>query len=186
MLPALQKRSLPTEYNLIIGALLQMLVAGVLYFTAEIFAPTAAVGATVKPNKKPSSSSSGNAKDKAKAASDQTSASSAIILEIQGRNYLKHICFFDMLATVVRVLVDNTTLSVLSLQQEDEVKASLTKINAVQSFLMIPMQLASGPFFTRFGVMYGISMLPVSVFLFGASTYVSNVSGSAETGCLAW
>lgn len=177
VLPALQKRSLPTEYNLIIGALLQMLVAGVLYFTAEIFAPTTAVGATVKLNKKPNSS---NGKEKAKSAGDQTpsasSASSAIISEIQGRNYLKHICFFDMLATVVRVLVDNTTLSVLSLQQEDEVKASLTKINAVQSFLMIPMQLASGPFFTRFGVMYGISMLPVSVFLFGASTYASNVS----------
>ncbi|GAB9467338.1 hypothetical protein Gpo141_00004688 [Globisporangium polare] len=175
VLPALQKRSLPTEYNLIIGALLQMLVAGVLYFTAEIFAPTTAVGATVKLNKKPNSS---NGKEKAKSAGDQTpsasSASSAIISEIQGRNYLKHICFFDMLATVVRVLVDNTTLSVLSLQQEDEVKASLTKINAVQSFLMIPMQLASGPFFTRFGVMYGISMLPVSVFLFGASTYASN------------
>jgi hypothetical protein len=81
-----------------------------------------------------------------------------------------------MLATVVRVLVDNTTLSVLSLQDEDAVKASLTKINAVQSFLMIPMQLASGPFFTRFGVMYGISMLPISVFLFGTSTYASNVS----------
>ncbi|KUF80904.1 ATP-binding Cassette (ABC) superfamily [Phytophthora nicotianae] len=78
-----------------------------------------------------------------------------------------------MMATVMRVLVDNTTLSVVSLQPEEEVKASLSMINGLQSFLMIPMQLLSGPFFTHFGVMYGIAMLPVTIFLFGTSTYVS-------------
>ncbi|TYZ57553.1 hypothetical protein PybrP1_008573, partial [[Pythium] brassicae (nom. inval.)] len=170
VLPAVQARALPTEFNLLVGAALQLLVAGVLFGTAELFASTA-----------PATATANDKRDKTRGGATATtaldtdaSATSAIIAQIQGRQYLKHICFFDLLATVVRVLVDNTTLSVLSRQEEDQVKASLTRINAVQSVLMIPMQLASGPFFTRFGVMYGISTLPVSVFLFGASTYASN------------
>lgn len=166
VLPAVQSRALPTEFNLLVGAALQLLVAAVLFTTAELFAPTVPTVSTATATRgaKPSS-----------VAPDATATTAAVVAQIQGREYLKHICFFDLLATVVRVLVDNTTLSVLSRQAEDEVKASLTRVNAVQSVLMIPMQLASGPFFTRFGVMYGISTLPVTVFLFGASTYASNV-----------
>lgn len=188
VLPAVQTRLLPTEYNLIVGAGLQLLVAAVLYSTAEVFAPTSLVA----PPSAPGASSSSKTADAAapssrvgQESSKQSSAassSSAIISDIQARKYLQHICFFDMLATVVRVLVDNTTLSVLSRQEEDRVKASLTRINAVQSVLMIPLQLASGPLFTHFGVMYGISLLPVTVFLFGASTYASNVRLHGSVG----
>ncbi|RLN48415.1 hypothetical protein BBJ28_00015059 [Nothophytophthora sp. Chile5] len=175
VLPAVQSQQLPTEFNLLVAAVLLFFVAAVLFVSAEQFAPSNSVHAATVSKKKSSVSTKPKHLESGTAAGDvDASSSSAIISDIQARTYLKHICFFDMLATVIRVLVDNTTLSVLSLQQEEEVKASLTMINAVQSFLMIPMQLASGPFFTHFGVMYGISMLPVSVFLFGASTYVSN------------
>lgn len=172
VLPTVQARALPTEFNLLAGAALQLLVAAVLFVSAETFAPTAAPVGTGTSG----ATTGGRGEKKAGGGGgNEASSTTAIVAEIQGRKYLKHICFFDMLATVVRVLVDNTTLSVLSRQEEDQVKASLTQINAVQSFLMIPMQLASGPFFTRFGVMYGISTLPATVFLFGASTYASNV-----------
>lgn len=160
-------------------------MAAVLFLTADHFAgytstaiatnTSSKAGRVGKPQESPKPSEGerdGNA----------SASTSAIIGEIQLRTYLKHICFFDMLATVIRVLIDNTTLSILSLQEENEVKASLTMINGVQSFLMIPMQLASGPFFTHFGVMYGISLLPVTVFMFGVSTFVSNVRRSC-TSC---
>lgn len=176
VLPALQRYDLPTEFNLLVASAMLFLVAAVLFVSADHFAPTssmsnAGLSASQTPARK-SRSQDGEA-DEAKKA--DPSASSAIIAEIQVRTYLKHICFFDLLATVIRVLIDNTTLSILSLQDENEVKASLTMISGVQSFLMIPMQLASGPFFTHFGVMYGISLLPVTVFLFGVSTFASSV-----------
>ncbi|RLN26277.1 hypothetical protein BBJ28_00004544 [Nothophytophthora sp. Chile5] len=176
VLPAIQSQQLPTEFNLLVAAVLLFFIAAVLFVSAEQFAPSNSVHATTAGKTKSVSTKPKHLESGTAAGDADASSSSAIISDIQARTYLKHICFFDMLATVIRVLVDNTTLSVLSLQQEEEVKASLTMINAVQSFLMIPMQLASGPFFTHFGVMYGISMLPVAVFLFGASTYVSNVS----------
>lgn len=176
VLPLLQTRGLPTEYNLLVAAALLLAIAATLFLTAHRFAP--APGA--------SSADAATSKSAARKAHHKTGAendaatSSAIISEIQARTYLKHICFFDLLATVIRVLVDNTTLSILSLQDENEVKASLTKINGVQSFLMIPMQLASGPFFTHFGVMYGIATLPVAVLLFGVCTLAPSVRSKLE------
>ncbi|KAG7394387.1 hypothetical protein PHYBOEH_005230 [Phytophthora boehmeriae] len=162
VLPVLQSRQLPTECNLLVSSGMLFFVAGVLLLSAEKNIASGQSG--VKKTEKTKKSSGGT----------DASSSAVIISDIQARTYLKHICFFDMLATVMRVLVDNTTLTVVSLQPEEEVKASLSMINGLQSFLMIPMQLLSGPFFTHFGVMYGISMLPVTIFLFGASTYVSN------------
>ncbi|GMF30127.1 unnamed protein product [Phytophthora lilii] len=170
VLPVIQSRQLPTEFNLLVSAGMLFFIAGVLLVSAEHFAPASA-GQNNAAGKR--------AKDKMKNGEPADALSSAaIISDIQARTYLKHICFFDMLATVMRVLVDNTTLSVVSLQPEEEVKSSLSMINGLQSFLMIPMQLLSGPFFTHFGVMYGIAMLPVTIFLFGASTYVSSVRSS--------
>eukprot|EP00644_Phytophthora_capsici_P008366 jgi/Phyca11/547765/estExt2_Genewise1Plus.C_PHYCAscaffold_260256 len=163
VLPVVQNRQLPTEFNLLVSSGMLFFIAGVLLISAEYFAK-ASSGSSIATGKKRSR------QDPAKPGDPATSA---IISDIQGRTYLKHICFFDMLATVMRVLVDNTTLSVVSLQPEEEVKASLSMINGLQSFLMIPMQLLSGPFFTHFGVMYGIAMLPVTIFMFGTSTYVS-------------
>lgn len=168
VLPVIQSRQLPTEMNLLVAAAILFFIAGVLLVSAGHFA-SAGSGQNAF-----SKTTKNRAQDKSKDPAD-ASSSAAIIGDIQARTYLKHICFFDMMATVMRVLVDNTTLSVVSLQPEEEVKASLSMINGLQSFLMIPMQLLSGSFFTHFGVMYGIAMLPVSIFLFGASTYVSSV-----------
>ncbi|EGZ21551.1 hypothetical protein PHYSODRAFT_488111 [Phytophthora sojae] len=167
VLPVIQSRQLPTEMNLLVAAAILFFIAGVLLVSAGHFA-SAGSGQNAF-----SKTTKNRAQDKSKDPAD-ASSSAAIIGDIQARTYLKHICFFDMMATVMRVLVDNTTLSVVSLQPEEEVKASLSMINGLQSFLMIPMQLLSGSFFTHFGVMYGIAMLPVSIFLFGASTYVSS------------
>ncbi|EEY56570.1 ATP-binding Cassette (ABC) superfamily [Phytophthora infestans T30-4] len=162
VLPVVQSRQLPTEFNLLVSSGMLFFIAGVLFVSAEHF-----TSANIAPSgKKTKNQKPGDPRT-------DTSSSTVIIRDIQARTYLKHICFFDMLATVMRVLVDNTTLSVVSLQPEEEVKASLSMINGLQSFLMIPMQLLSGPFFTHFGVMYGIAMLPVTIFLFGASTYIS-------------
>ncbi|DAZ97075.1 TPA: hypothetical protein N0F65_001259 [Lagenidium giganteum] len=169
ILPVLQRQMLPTEYNLIVSALVLYVVALVLYQTAEHYAPRATE------NKRPAKEVKAQSQTKGITANE---SSAAIISDIQKRNYLKHICFFDMLATIVRVLVDNTTLSILSLHDEAQVKESLTMINSVQSVMMIPMQFASGPFFTHFGVMYGISILPVTVLLFGGATYTSTAAGS--------
>ncbi|KAG7384920.1 hypothetical protein PHYPSEUDO_002141 [Phytophthora pseudosyringae] len=166
VLPVIQSRQWPTEFNLLVSAGMLFSIAAVLLVSAEHFASAgSAQGAAAGKKKRQDKAKPGDPAD--------ASSSAATISEIQARTYLKHICFFDMLATVMRVLVDNTTLSVVSLQPEEEVKASLSMINGLQSFLMIPMQLLSGPFFTHFGVMYGIAMLPVTIFLFGASTYVS-------------
>ncbi|POM71270.1 ATP-binding cassette (ABC) Superfamily, partial [Phytophthora palmivora] len=166
VLPIVQSRQLPTEFNLLVSSGMLFFIAGVLLVSTEHFT-SANSGQNAASGKK-------RGRDKVKHGDPaDTSSSTAIISDIQARTYLKHICFFDMLATVMRVLVDNTTLSVVSLQPEEEVKASLSMINGLQSFLMIPMQLLSGPFFTHFGVMYGIAMLPVTIFLFGTSTYVS-------------
>lgn len=159
VLPVVQQRSLPTEFNLIVASAIQFVVAVVLFASADRFVSSET---PAKPT----------ASNKQQAAGDNNQN---VVSEIQTRTYLQHICFFELMATVVRVLVDNTTLSVLAQQDEDAVKSSLTRINSVQSVLMIPMQLASGPFFTRFGVMYGISLLPITVFLFGGSTYMSSV-----------
>ncbi|KAG6961015.1 hypothetical protein JG688_00009326 [Phytophthora aleatoria] len=167
VLPVIQSRQLPTEFNLLVSSGMLFFVAGVLLVSAEHFT-SSNLGQSAASGRKTRSP------DKLKPGDPTDTLSSAVIIrDIQARTYLKHICFFDMMATVMRVLVDNTTLSVVSLQPEEEVKASLSMINGLQSFLMIPMQLLSGPFFTHFGVMYGIAMLPVTIFLFGASTYVS-------------
>ncbi|ETP17054.1 hypothetical protein F441_08467 [Phytophthora nicotianae CJ01A1] len=167
VLPAIQSRQLPTEFNLLVSSGMLFFIAGVLLVSAEHFT-SSDLGQNATSGRKV------RGQDKLKPGDPADSSSStAIIRDIQARTYLKHICFFDMMATVMRVLVDNTTLSVVSLQPEEEVKASLSMINGLQSFLMIPMQLLSGPFFTHFGVMYGIAMLPVTIFLFGTSTYVS-------------
>ncbi|KAG2809130.1 hypothetical protein PC116_g5194 [Phytophthora cactorum] len=167
VLPVIQSRQLPTEFNLLVSSGMLFFVAGVLLVSAEHFT-SSNLGQSAASGRKSRSP------DKLKPGDPTDTLSSAVIIrDIQARTYLKHICFFDMMATVMRVLVDNTTLSVVSLQPEEEVKASLSMINGLQSFLMIPMQLLSGPFFTHFGVMYGIAMLPVTIFLFGASTYVS-------------
>ncbi|ETP45098.1 hypothetical protein F442_08428 [Phytophthora nicotianae P10297] len=167
VLPAIQSRQLPTEFNLLVSSGMLFFIAGVLLVSAEHFT-SSDLGQNATSGRKV------RGQDKLKPGDPADSSSStAIIRDIQARTYLKHICFFDMMATVMRVLVDNTTLSVVSLQPEEEVKASLSMINGLQSFLMIPMQLLSGPFFTNFGVMYGIAMLPVTIFLFGTSTYVS-------------
>ncbi|CAI5725687.1 unnamed protein product [Hyaloperonospora brassicae] len=165
VLPALQGRRLSTEFNLLVSAGMLFLVAGVLLVSAERFTAMNAArrggGAEKKSCQAPSRESA------------PSLSSMAIVRDIQARTYVQYICLFDMVATVMRVLVDNTTLSVLSLQPEEEVQASLSMINGLQSFFMIPMQLASGSFFTRFGVMYGIAMLPVTILLFGASTSMS-------------
>jgi hypothetical protein len=173
----LQRYGLPTEFNLLVASAMLFLVAAVLLVSADHFVPPPSMnGSGTSSNKAPARKARSPGSDDDEGKKMDPSASSAIIAEIQVRTYLKHICFFDLLATVIRVLIDNSTLSILSLQDEDEVKASLTMINGVQSFLMIPMQLASGPFFTHFGVMYGISLLPVTVLLFGVSTFASSVS----------
>jgi hypothetical protein len=170
VLPALQRRNLPTECNLIVGGLLLFIVAAVLLVSAGQFAQ--------KPAKQtPPKTSSPKHAAAVKPSSDDANDMTAIASEIHVRTYLKHICVFDMLATVMRVLVENRTLSILSMQSEERlVKASLTQVNSVQSLIMIPLQLASGPFFTRFGVMYGIAMLPVSIFLFGAAAVSARAS----------
>lgn len=176
VLPALQRYGLPTEFNLLVASAMLFLVAAVLLVSADHFVPSPGMnGNSAATIQTPARKSRSPGSDGGEGKKDDPSSSSAIIAEIQVRTYLKHICFFDLLATVIRVLIDNSTLSILSLQDEDEVKASLTMINGVQSFLMIPMQLASGPFFTHFGVMYGISLLPVTVLLFGVSTFASSV-----------
>ncbi|KAL3663000.1 hypothetical protein V7S43_011943 [Phytophthora oleae] len=163
VLPAIQSRQLPTEFNLLVSSGMLFFIAGVLLLSAEHFTSAGSGPSTA----------AGRSRSRQDPVKPGEPAAAAIISDIQARTYLKHICFFDMLATVMRVLVDNTTLSVVSLQPEEEVKASLSMINSLQSFLMIPMQLLSGPFFTHFGVMYGIAMLPVTIFLFGTSTFVS-------------
>ncbi|KAI9909560.1 hypothetical protein PsorP6_014506 [Peronosclerospora sorghi] len=58
-----------------------------------------------------------------------------------------------------------------SSQPEKQVQASLSLITALQSFLMVPMQLGSGTMFTHFEVMYGIMLLPLTIFCFASSTY---------------
>ncbi|CAH0475019.1 unnamed protein product [Peronospora belbahrii] len=166
VLPILQAQELSTEFNLLISSGILFFMGGILLISTEFFIRT-----TLDQNV-----SAGIKRQQSKMESNATDSFSitAIVRDIQTRTYLQHICFFDMLATVMRVLVDNTTLSVVSLQpEEEEVQASLAMINGLQSFLMIPMQLLSGSFFTHFGVMYGIAMLPVTIFLFGASTYFS-------------
>ncbi|KAI9914908.1 hypothetical protein PsorP6_008594 [Peronosclerospora sorghi] len=66
-----------------------------------------------------------------------------------------------MLAAIMRVLVDNSTLAVVSLQPEKQVQASLSLITALQSFLMVPMQLGSGTMFTHFKVI--VLMIATSI-----------------------
>ncbi|ETV87830.1 hypothetical protein, variant [Aphanomyces astaci] len=100
----------------------------------------------------------------------------SVISEIQRRSYLKHVCFFEFGATVARVFVDYSTLAILGQYPEATVKAALGSINGVQSFLMMPLQVVAGPLFTYFGVMYGISTLPLAVLLFGVTTYMSSSS----------
>ncbi|CAH0492565.1 unnamed protein product [Peronospora farinosa] len=166
ILPILQIRQVPTEYNLVISAGMLFFMAGILLLSTEYFVPTSSISPDSITRKQRS-------QDQCKNTADSLSLMT-IIREIQARTYLKHICFFDILATVMRVLVDNTTLSVVSLQPEKEAQVSLSMINGLQSFLMIPLQLFSGPLFSHFGVMYGIAMLPVAIFLFGTSTYMSS------------
>ncbi|TMW56982.1 hypothetical protein Poli38472_002907 [Pythium oligandrum] len=163
VLPFLQERQLPTECNLIASAVFLFAMALVLFFTADLFA-----NADVVTSK--STTATGNHDGKT---SPKASPTTSVLSEIKLRTYVQHICFFDLLATAMRVLIDNTTLTILSLQDEQQVKASLAQINSFQSLLMIPMQLASGPFFTHFGVMHGIGLLPVSIFVFGAATSTS-------------
>ncbi|CEG43091.1 atp-binding cassette superfamily [Plasmopara halstedii] len=167
ILPLIQSYQLPTEFNLVVSSGMLFSIAGVLLISAEHF--TAATS-----THKNTSVGKFRDQNKTKHGDLADSSSTRIIREIQTRTYLKHICVFDMLATVMRVLIDNTTLSIVSRQPEEEVKASLSLINGVQSFFMIPMQLLSGPYFIRFGVMYGVAMLPVTIIFFGGTTILSN------------
>jgi hypothetical protein len=172
VLPLVQSYGLPTEYNFFVTVFLFAFIAGVLYQSAGhliasgVHRKNAKVG-TIARRKTTNSDITFN---------KNNNDSTFVISEIQNRSYLKHICFFDLMATVIRVLIDNATLSQLALHDEEQVKSSLTLISGVQSFFMIPMQLASGPFFTYFGVMYGISLLPLTVFCFSLSTYLTKVS----------
>ncbi|KAI9912960.1 hypothetical protein PsorP6_005035 [Peronosclerospora sorghi] len=61
--------------------------------------------------------------------------------------------------------------TITNLGAKEQVQASLSMITAIQSFLMMPMQLGSGTMFTHFGVMYGIMLLPLNIFCFASSTY---------------
>lgn len=89
--------------------------------------------------------------------------------------YFQHICLFEILATIVRVMIDFQTLRFLSTYSEDVLKASLGLINGVQSTLMLPLQFIAPIIFSRLGVMHGIASLPLATSVFGIATYLSDV-----------
>ncbi|RHY28354.1 hypothetical protein DYB32_006027, partial [Aphanomyces invadans] len=74
------------------------------------------------------------------------------------------------------LFIDYSTLAILGQYPEATVKDALGSINGVQSFLMMPLQVMAGPLFTYFGVMYGISTLPLAVLVFGITTYLSRAT----------
>ncbi|OQS00891.1 ATP-binding Cassette (ABC) superfamily [Achlya hypogyna] len=153
IIPLLKTYDVATEGNVLVVGLLQGILGAFMCFVTPIFA--------IQPRAKTNDPSA-------------AASSSTIVSDIQNRSYLKHVCFFDMGATLIRVLVDYRTLSILSQHSEETLKYSLGAINGAQSFFMIPLQLASGPLFSYFGVMYGISTLPLAIVVFGAATYASS------------
>ncbi|OQS07542.1 ATP-binding Cassette (ABC) superfamily [Thraustotheca clavata] len=153
IIPLLQMYAIPTEGNVLVLAVIQ---GGLGAFMALV-TPTFGAQTRSKPTTK-----------------EPLTPASSIVSDIQNRSYLKHVCFFDMGATLIRVLVDYRTLSILSQHSEETLKYSLGAINGAQSFLMIPLQMASGPIFSYLGVMYGISTLPIAIIAFGATTYASS------------
>ncbi|EQC33149.1 hypothetical protein SDRG_09136 [Saprolegnia diclina VS20] len=154
IIPLLKAYAIPTEGNVLVVALLMGVLGAFMCFVTPLFGLSPRV--------------------KASDGASKAASTSSIVSDIQNRSYLKHVCFFDMGATLIRVLVDYRTLSILSTHSEETLKYSLGAINGVQSFFMIPLQLVSGPLFSYFGVMYGISTLPLAIILYGASTYLSS------------
>ncbi|KAJ0406791.1 hypothetical protein ATCC90586_000844 [Pythium insidiosum] len=100
VLPALQARDLPTEFNLFIAAALLVLIAAVLLVSADRLVPP------------PSSSTPTPISGSAKKDTATRDSTANLIADIQTRTYLKHICFFDMLATVIQ-LAGESCMSVL-------------------------------------------------------------------------
>ena len=95
---------------------------------------------------------------------------------LRDNRYLQHMALFEIMATIVRVLIDFQTLKLLSKESEEGMKSVLGLINALQSCLMIPLQYFASTIFTRFGVLYGVATMPVATCVFGIFTMASSVS----------
>ncbi|ETW00982.1 hypothetical protein H310_06625 [Aphanomyces invadans] len=152
LIPLMRATEVSTEGTLVVVALLQATIGLSMVTITPLFQVTS----------KPSKPTAG--------------APTSVLSEIQRRSYLKHVCFFEFGATVARVFIDYSTLAILGQYPEATVKDALGSINGVQSFLMMPLQVMAGPLFTYFGVMYGISTLPLAVLVFGITTYLSSSS----------
>ena len=163
LIPYLQKLNFPTIGNLLI-------VAGELQAIAIVFYTERSVSPQQSASKLVSNST---------ANADRGEIPSSVWKEIWLNQYLQHICLFEVIASVVRVLIDFQTLRFFSKYDEDILKSSLGMINVIQSVLMIPLQLLASYVFTRYGVMYGVATLPLAIFCFGFVTSFSEVSRSS-------
>ncbi|CAK5220207.1 unnamed protein product [Aphanomyces euteiches] len=153
LIPLMRAYDVTTEGTVVVVSALQALIGFAMFAITPMFATP----------KKPSSPKTA-----------KNGPPTSVLSDVRSRPYLMHVCFFEFGATVVRVFVDYSTLAILGQYPEDTVKYALGTINGIQSFLMMPLQLLSGPIFTYFGVMYGISALPLAVILFGGTTYSSS------------
>ena len=102
----------------------------------------------------------------------QTSTSSSFKI-IMSKPYYIHMCVFEVAATIGRVLCDIQMLAILSQLPESEMKSKLGYINGFQSLLMIPLQASTSYINRRFGVLYGLAFMPISLILFGFFTAVT-------------
>ncbi|KAF0693787.1 Aste57867_15286 [Aphanomyces stellatus] len=154
LIPIMRTYDVSTEGTVVVVAALQSIIGVAMFAISPLFQVATKATSKAKPA--------------------MAGASTSVVSEIQRRSYLKHVCFFEFGATVVRVFVDYSTLAILGQYNEETVKYALGSINGAQSFLMMPLQLLSGPLFTYFGVMYGIATLPLAIVLFGCATYASS------------
>lgn len=188
LLPFLQKRNMVEEWNLVLAASLQAMLAGILsVYTWQKEALMLSSSNTAEIARSVSKSHVKSATRNPRVASSRlwTIIPPNIAVEIKKRTYLQHICIFEFFSTIVRVLVDNSALSILSEQKESDIKSSLAMMSSIQSGLMIPLQIVSGRFFGRYGVMVGISLLPLSVSFYGITTLLISASCVAKpTGIL--
>ena len=102
----------------------------------------------------------------------QASTSSSFKI-IMSKPYYIHMCVFEVAATIGRVLCDIQMLAILSQLPESEMKSKLGYINGFQSLLMIPLQASTSYINRRFGVLYGLAFMPISLMLFGFFTAVT-------------
>ena len=72
--------------------------------------------------------------------------------------------------TVFVVACCCTLCSIISGMDEGEVQNTLARVNGVQAILMLPLQAATGPVLTRFGVLHGLGTVPMATVLFGLLT----------------